>query len=86
MINIFASRQDDHVALQGQYVLSGISEGRQTRNYSVMLTYQALSGLLPFCALRARYHASFDRTPLTGCGIVQRQNNYWCADFPTAVY
>ncbi len=49
MINIFAGAGlSDRVALQGEYVLSGISEGRQTRNYSVMLTYQALSGLLPF--------------------------------------
>ncbi|MBL7990555.1 MAG: hypothetical protein JNN25_03880 [Candidatus Kapabacteria bacterium] len=49
MVNIFAGvGLSDRAALQGEYVLSGISEGRQTRNYSVMFTYQALSGLLPF--------------------------------------
>lgn len=49
MVNIFAGAGlSDRVALQAEYVLSGVSEGRQTRNYSVMLTYQALSGLLPF--------------------------------------
>lgn len=49
MMNIFGGvGLSDRVALQGEYVLSGVSEGRQTRNYSVMLTYQAMSGLLPF--------------------------------------
>ncbi len=49
MMNIFAGvGLSDRVALQGEYVLSGIKDGRQTRNYSVMLTYQLLSGLLPF--------------------------------------
>ncbi len=49
MVNIFAGAGiSDRVALQGEYMLSGVKDGRQTRNYSVMLTYQALSGLMPF--------------------------------------
>lgn len=49
MVNIFAGvGLTDHAALQGEYVLSGVGEGRQTRNYSIMLTYQAMQGLLPF--------------------------------------
>ncbi len=49
MANIFAGiGLSDRVSLQGEYAISGVREGRQTRNYSVMLTYQAFPWLLPF--------------------------------------
>lgn len=52
LTNIFAGiGLTDRLSLMSEYAMSGIKDGRQTRNYSIELMYQPMIGLLPF----ARY-------------------------------
>lgn len=38
----------DRLSLMGEYALSGVKDGRQTRNMTAELSYQPVTGLLPF--------------------------------------
>lgn len=49
LTNVFAGLGlTDRLSLMGEYAMSGVKDGRQTRNYSVELMWQSLVGLLPF--------------------------------------
>ena len=66
LVNAFAGVGiTDAVSLMGEYALSGIKNGRQTRNYSVELTYRPFNWLYPFI----RYEYGTTRQTVTGVGI-----------------
>jgi hypothetical protein len=49
LVNGFAGiGLSDRFSLMGEYALSGVKDGRQTRNYSVEFMYRAFSGALPY--------------------------------------
>jgi hypothetical protein len=49
LANIFAGiGLTDRLSLMGEYALSGVRDGRQTRNWSAELMYHLLNGLLPY--------------------------------------
>jgi hypothetical protein len=63
MINAFGGLGlTDAVSLMGEYALSGIKDARQTRNYSLELTYRPFSWLYPF----VRYEYGTTRQAITG--------------------
>ncbi|TAE31853.1 MAG: hypothetical protein EAZ92_02265 [Candidatus Kapaibacterium sp.] len=63
LINAFAGAGlTDALSLMGEYALSGIKDGRQTRNYSVELTYRPFSWLYPF----VRYEYGTTRQAIPG--------------------
>jgi hypothetical protein len=63
MVNAFGGiGLTDAVSLMGEYAISGIKDGRQTRNYSLELTYRPFSWLYPF----VRYEYGTTRQAVTG--------------------
>jgi hypothetical protein len=49
MANFFAGvGLTDRLSLMGEYALSGVRDGRQTRNFTAELTYQPVVGLMPY--------------------------------------
>jgi hypothetical protein len=49
LANVFAGvGLTDRLSLMGEYALSGVRDGRQTRNFSAELTYQPVVGLMPY--------------------------------------
>ncbi len=63
LVNAFAGAGlTDALSLMGEYALSGIKDGRQTRNYSVELTYRPFSWLYPF--VRYEYGTTRQATPM----------------------
>jgi hypothetical protein len=49
LVNGFAGiGLNDKFSLMGEYAMSGVKDGRQTRNYSVELMYRAWAGALPY--------------------------------------
>jgi hypothetical protein len=63
MVNAFGGvGLTDAVSLMGEYAISGIKNGRQTRNYSLELTYRPFSWLYPF----VRYEYGTTQQAITG--------------------
>lgn len=63
LVNAFAGVGiTDAISLMGEYALSGIKDGRQTRNYSLELTYRPFSWLYPF----VRYEYGTTQQAVTG--------------------
>jgi hypothetical protein len=49
LANVFAGiGLTDRLSLMGEYALSGVQDGRQTRNLSLELSYQPVVGLMPY--------------------------------------